>query len=161
MSQTIEVYTDGSHFKHAKNTMNSLGYGAYLNYESQQFFIAGKINPMILHKYDIPHMLISNPTAEFIGFAEALTNLPKTKKTIIFYSDYIGIKHWMEGTWKAKEIYIKNIRDYCNKYIKYNQLNVIFQHIPGHSGIYGNEVADSLAKQDQPINTFPQLLHLL
>lgn len=161
MSQTIEVYTDGSHFKHTKDNTSSLGYGAYLIYASQQFVLAGKINPYILQKYNIPNMQISNPTAEFIGFAEALTNIPTTTNSIVFYQDYIGVKNWMEGTWRAKEVYIKNIRDYCKKYIEDNKLNVTFLHVPGHAGIYGNEVADFLAKQENPMNTFPELLNLL
>ena len=66
-------------------------------------------------------------------------------KQAIVYIDYIGLIHWYEGTWSARNIlsqtYIKMIREY-QKVIDIN-----FVKVKAHTGDEWNEYADNLAKK--------------
>lgn len=164
----IEIYTDGSHQKH---TDNYIGFGAYCKYIDKEFKLSGTVDEDILKFYDIKDDIkISNPTAEFLGFAEVLrilyTNLVDKKLLykykIIFKIDYIGIREWMNDKWKCKEIYISNIKNKCLKFIEsLKNIEIIVEHISGHTGIYGNEQADILAKSSIIYNNYDELTKLI
>jgi len=102
-------------------------------------------------------MVISNPSAEYIGFVEVLKILSKIFKKdelIIFKIDYEGVRKWTEGSWKCKEEHIKKIKQKADEIMKELTFRVSIEHVPGHSGNYGNEQADLLSKCKENINTF-------
>lgn len=66
------------------------------------------------------------------------------KKLRIFY-DYEGIAAWILGKWKCKNPEIKKYAKFMQNVMKAG-LKIYFTHVKGHSGNWGNEEADQLAK---------------
>lgn len=148
----IEIYTDGSHFKHGDGY---LGIGAYCKYKDTEYKMSkdcGKLLP----EYGIINEKVSNPTAEFIGFCEILKliYLSEIKSDFVFKIDYEGIEKWMTGKWKCKKSYIKKIKEQCDFYVKNIHGKIRIEHVKGHSKNYCNDQADILAKSKTEINTF-------
>lgn len=161
----IGVFTDGSHSKHEENGYK--GFGAFCSYRGKEYLFSGNCDDMILEKYGIdPKAKISNPTLEFLAFAELLSMIYETKKdfkkyTFLFKIDYDGVRNWMNNSWSAKELYIKKIKNQCEFYIRHITAQIQIEHVPGHAGVYGNEKADQLSKSHIAINTFPELFSIL
>lgn len=151
---SIDIYTDGSHIKGTR----IIGYGSYFEYKNVGYYLSGKVSPKLLLEYNIKAN-VSNPTAEFIAFAQTLRYLPDDMSgyKLIFKIDYIGINHWMTGTWKAKKDYIIKIRDYCIERLKTMQCKWKIDHVSAHTGVVGNEIADQLSKSQIEKNTFTDL----
>lgn len=153
-SNDLHIYTDGSHIKGG----GYIGYGAYCEYKSVKYYLSGNIDDKILSDYGITNTVVSNPTAEFLAFAEVIKIISSINVKITFFIDYIGVSNWMSGKWKTKASYIKKIKDVTNDIIKKNNLSVDVKHVPGHSGNYGNDQADLMAKSETNINTFGELV---
>lgn len=64
---------------------------------------------------------------------------------IIFY-DYAGVEAWPTGVWKCNNSETKSYSDFVRSVLCSTKLKIYFQHVRGHSGVYGNEEADRLAK---------------
>lgn len=157
MSRKIIIYTDGSHKKHSK--FNYIGFGAYCKYNDVKYELSGTCNKTLLKTYNISeNAKISNPTAEFIGFAEVLHQLSKvltsTSITLCFKIDYEGVKKWMSGEWKCKKTYIKKIKKKCDDIINKVGFNIEIDYVPAHSNDYGNDKADELAKNEEIFSNF-------
>lgn len=68
---------------------------------------------------------------------------------ITLYYDYIGIENWVTGVWS------------CNKYETYEysrfmhesskQIRIHFHKVAGHSGDTGNEIVDTIAKEQSGV----------
>lgn len=161
----VHIYTDGSH----KRSKNYLGIGAWCRFQDQEFSLSKTCSRELLLTYDIDisETPVSNATAEFIAVAEVLKRVCNPEKNIssdlllIFHCDYIGPSRWISGTWKAKEIYIKKIRDVCLQRIKSMKCKIKIVHVPGHKGIEGNEKADKLAGDEKECDDFDGLMKLL
>ena len=157
----IEIYTDGSHFKHIKD--GYIGCGAFCKYMGKEYFFSCHVDAKLLQKYDIdPTTKISNCTAEFLAFSEIVYLLSKkdlTKYKFLFRNDYIGVENWFIGSWKTKESYIRKIYEKSKEYSK--NLNISFKHIDGHSSNYENDQADKMAKSQIEFNTFNELIDSL
>jgi len=155
----MQIYTDGSH----RGT--HLGFGSSCIFNEKPYVMSGVCTPDLLRSYNINER-ISNPTAEFIALAEILRTLRRVDARVnnirfVFYIDYIGIGHWLDGSWKAKKTYIRNIRDECLDHIRELRINYSIVHVPSHTGVLGNEIADHLAKSGQTLNTFHELFLIL
>lgn len=152
----MQIYTDGSH----KKTTSVLRIGAWMEHNGIQYGLSQPCNQQLLQSYGITETNVSNPTAEFLAFAEVLKRIESSglrNLDVTFFCDYTGINCWMTGEWKAKKLYIKSIRDICMKRILNTGLRVTISHVPGHSGVRGNEAADSLAQSTVDIDTISQL----
>jgi len=147
----IDIYTDGSHLKH---TTGRLGCGGVMLKDGKkvdEFSI--EIDPEQINT-EFGSKEVSNPTAEMIGLLEALRFFDfKKERDIVVHADYLGVKSWMEGSWKIKEPYIKKIKDQIEKVIKQKQLNVKYDWVKGHQKksilsmeSYWNNYVDKLAK---------------
>jgi ribonuclease HI len=159
--RTINIYTDGSHKRHE----NSLRIGAYCSYKKIEASLSRECTPELLAKYDIADTCCSNPTAEYLAFAEVLHMFARKRLvediTLCFHVDYIGVIHWTDETWAAKKTYIQKIRDIVKKDIdklEHRGISVEIKHVKGHSGVFGNEMADQLAGNKENINTFPPFI---
>lgn len=58
--------------------------------------------------------------------------------------DYKGIEEWAIGRWKTKNEYTKAYKVFMEKY---KDVNYIFEYIKGHSGNFGNEYVDKMARK--------------
>lgn len=87
----------------------------------------------------------ANVAGELNASLSAITTAIKCgfKKVTVFY-DYLGIEYWVTGEWKCKTDIAKKYRDTVNKLKE--EIEIDFVHVRGHCGIYGNELADELAK---------------
>lgn len=64
---------------------------------------------------------------------------------IVIYYDYEGIKSWADSIWKTNKNYTKEYAKFIES-IR-DKIDIKFIHVKAHTGIEGNEEADSLAKQ--------------
>jgi ribonuclease HI len=163
MDNVIEIYTDGSHFKH-QGKFGGKGCGAYCLWQGINYELAFPVTKNTIKKYNIKEDFldtISNPTAEFLAFAEVLSYFVskdiRSNLSIRFCIDYIGIESWMSGKWKAKETYIILIRDACRKMLKNISAKVEIIYVPSKSN-EGNLRADYLAKSGNNIDNFKDLI---
>jgi ribonuclease HI len=160
----IEIYTDGSH----QRAKNYLGIGAWCCYKNKEYSLSAKCDTDLLSSYGITDTVgveCSNPTAEFIAFAEVLKYFEHAKLSpnvaFLFHIDYIGIQRWMYGDWTAKEKHIQKIRDVAAKIINKMKIPIEIVHVKGHSGVMGNEKADALAGCVESFSNFDQLIQAI
>lgn len=71
--------------------------------------------------------------------------LEREIKEIEIYFDYLGIREWVTGAWKAKNTQTQNYRDLMRDVQK--EIDVRFIKVKAHSGNYFNDLADRLAKE--------------
>jgi len=87
-----------------------------------------------------------------------------TSLDIEIFADYMGVQKWVSGEWKAKKVYISDItrrsRLIIDRITK-NGGSVKLTWVKGHSGSYGNDKADILAKDRNVYNEIPDLLNIL
>lgn len=124
------IYTDGSY--NASN--GKAGYAAVILKNDE---IVEKISGCVDDK---PKQ--RNVTGELIAI---LNTMNKYKNdNILFCHDYIGVANFANGVWRANTPFTQWYVD------KFNQLKgerkVYFKHVPAHSGVCYNELADKLAR---------------
>ena len=73
----------------------------------------------------------------------AIAKFAGEENTLHIFYDYEGVEKWPTGQWKANKGYTKEYAEF----FKSLQSEVTFTHTKGHSGVFGNEVADGLAKE--------------
>lgn len=129
----IDIYTDGSHLDKLNN--GRLGCGGVMiigGIKADEF--SEELKPDWLTT-NYGSSTVSNPTAEMLGLLTALRkfNIPKGVDVVI-HADYIGVKSWMEGSWKIKEPYLKKIKSDIDKEIAKKGLSgrIEFKWVKGH-----------------------------
>jgi ribonuclease HI len=87
--------------------------------------------------------LSRNIDGECRGAIEAMKWNAENKKSYPICYDYEGIEAWISGRWKVKseiaKLYVKVAATFGKKFS--------FKKVAAHSGIWGNEKADELAKK--------------
>lgn len=154
------IYTDGSHQRQS----DYLGIGAWCLRDGTPYEYSAKVTRDLLDSYGVPkESECSNPTAEFIAFAQILRKLSNRKLSvpIMFVCDYVGVKNWMEGTWKANEPHIVAILNSCKATLGTIDGKITFEWVKGHSGNDGNNNADRLAGSHDEIDDFDDLVKLI
>lgn len=66
-------------------------------------------------------------------------------KELEIHFDYLGIRNWVTGDWKAKNIHTQQYRDLIREVMEI--ISIKFIKVKSHSGNFFNEMADKLAKE--------------
>ena len=66
-------------------------------------------------------------------------------RKILIKHDYEGIARWARGEWKANSFCATSYTAFISQY--QNQMELLFEKVPAHSGVHYNEMADLLAKK--------------
>ncbi len=72
-------------------------------------------------------------------------------KSVDIYYDYSGIEMWSTGSWKTNNQHTREYKAACDNARKSLILN--YHHVDGHSGVFGNEYVDMLAKRACGVTT--------
>lgn len=128
------AYIDGS-----ISTKNGLyGCGGYLVYEDNTYILEESGNDPNLMK-------MKNISGEILGAVltvEAAEELGVEE--LLIYHDFLGISEWALGKWKTSNEYTTDYYRFMNSVDRKVKLH--FQHVKGHTGIQGNDIADIIAK---------------
>lgn len=114
------------------------GYGGFLCVGDTKYPLFGSGNN--------PEMAsMRNVAGEICGSIAAVKKAEELglRELTIFY-DYVGIEQWATGNWRAEKPGTKAYVDFMNPDNRRVKMN--FQHVKGHTGIEGNEMADVMAK---------------
>lgn len=127
------AFVDGSYNPKTKE----YSYGIYfkMNEESEPIMFSGKDN--IFYE-------MRNVSGECDAVIKAAKYAEKIGlKELNIYHDYNGVAFWYDGSWKGNSPVVIN---YKNN-VKTLAIKLNFFKVPAHTGIYGNEMADKLAKE--------------
>jgi ribonuclease HI len=153
----VHIYTDGSHLD--KQHGGRLGCGGVLvvNGKAVKTFSKELTGSYMKMMFDSDKC--SNPSAELTAVYLALKEFKKEIKgvdRIIFHADFTGVREWMSGKWKIKELVIKNIKAKIDEEITSQKLDgkLSFEWVKGHQSskdgkdtdAYWNNYVDKLAK---------------
>lgn len=119
---------------------NIYGYGGFLN-------VKGRLYPLMGSDNQPDMAAMRNVAGELLGAMAAVRKAEELHlREVTLLYDYKGIEQWVpgHGTWKATKEGTKKYRDFMNPA---NRLTTVhFQKVAAHTGIKGNEVADTMAK---------------
>ena len=139
------AFVDGSFNPNAVNHSNGLyGYGGFLCVGDETYPLMGSGNR--------PDMVaMRNIAGEISGAMAAVEKAEELglRELKIFY-DYKGIEQWATGSWRTNKAATAAYADFMNP--DNRQVSISFQHVKGHTGIEGNEMADVMAKNAVGIN---------
>lgn len=155
----IKIYTDASVHKYKDGTKDwglaavTFVDGGDLMLEGLRYMQGGT---QIAKNVDLT--LCSNPTIELLAAALAMERLHavlvdsdhRYDVYVTVFSDYIGVSMYATGGWKARKEdteFRKMAHRLVNavRLLKNTVRSLKVEHIKGHSGHRGNEVADDLA----------------
>lgn len=148
----INIYTDGSHLDKQNN--GRLGCGGVMidaGKNTDEFSIELKPD-WLRQNYGTDK--VSNPSAEMLGLLMAIKEFDiPNDAVVVVHADYIGVKSWMEGTWKTKEPYLTKIKADIEKEIKNKNLDgrIMYSWVKGHQ-------SKSIMSQDAKWNNYVDLL---
>ena len=125
------AYTDGS----AEEALKNGGAGVYINYERRETKLA-----FATGKYS------NNYKAESVAMGKAVEEMlkeaDKIKPNVVILTDALSV---LEALGNPKKKDLNPLREKIARLM--SRSKVVFQWIPAHCGIPGNEIADKLAKE--------------
>lgn len=135
----VNIFVDGSY----NSDTDNYGYGVFVDDPSDPVIFSGK---------DTCGGTGRNIKGEVRAASEALKYASESGKydSVTIYHDYKGIHDWCDAAengkpWTANEVYSKEYADFVSS-VRRNGLAVDFVHVPGHTGVTGNEYVDKIAK---------------
>ncbi|AFF28535.1 ribonuclease H [Staphylococcus phage SA3] len=137
MQDSVNIYTDGS----SSYNKGKVGSGAVLVSKE------GNIIAEISKSVDKPGLIkYNNVAGEILACCYGIEEAIKLGyNQAIVYIDYIGLIHWYEGTWSARNILSKTYINMIREYQKVIDIN--FVKVKSHSNDKWNDYADNLAKK--------------
>ena len=118
---------------------NTYGYGGFITFNGKKEIVQGSGNEEQM-------AIMRNVAGEILGSINAIKRaIELNLKEINISYDYLGIEMWANDKWRRNKKETKDYYEYiqlARKEIKINFIKVL-----AHSGIDGNEEADTLAKQ--------------
>lgn len=138
------AFVDGSY-----NTETGVyGYGGFVCVDGKRHYIQG-------HGNDVEMASMRNVAGEIEGSLAAVKKAKELglSKLSVYY-DYAGIEQWATGGWKCNKSGTIAYRDFMRQ-AKADGIDIDFVKVKGHSGIEGNEIADSMAKSAVGISNKP------
>lgn len=133
------AFTDGSYSNESKKG----GYGVILLTNKSELHFLKNFNKNKTYHLEVLNLHSVGIECEAVKRAiQEAIHLNK-KKITIFY-DYEGIEKWINHEWNLSSNYANNYYDSIIKFSK--QISISFIKVKSHSGIYYNELVDSLAK---------------
>ena len=150
------IYTDGSDLKH---TSHRMGIGGVL-LDGAAKKMLDSFGSELSHEYlqsEYGTSDCSNPTAEMIAAAEALSNWSDRfypGDEVEIRADYMGVREWNTGRWKINKPYIREAHYRIMDTIRESGIKVTWTWVKGHqtgpnlygSDKYWNDKVDKLAK---------------
>lgn len=114
------------------------GFGGFLVVDGSKYILLGNGRDSELAE-------MRNVAGEILGTIKAvkLAESLKIPELRIVY-DYKGIEEWAKGRWSASKKGTREYVDFMNS--PERTVNVEFKKVKGHDGVWGNEVADVIAK---------------
>ena len=158
-----DIYIDGSHLDKQNNGRLGIG-GVFIDQSGPGMGrLVGEFSMELSPEYmklTFGADKCSNPSAELTALLIALQKfkgLSGNSDMLVIHADYIGVKSWMEGSWKIKEPYISRIKNDIDDEIRKQGLTgrISYQWVKGHQSAsalrtdpdaYWNNYVDLLAK---------------
>ena len=137
----MKIYTDGSYNK--KISPSTIAYSVIIvREENNDSYIVDVIYGI---NTDPEYVKLWNVGAEIWAVLVGLDYIISkyNPSTIDIYHDYIGLSEWISGRWKVKNKITASYKNYVKNLM--NTHSVTFNHVPGHSNIVLNELADRYA----------------
>lgn len=136
----VEVYVDGSF----NVSTNEYSYGLVVILDSKVIYEEnGKKNDEASS--------MRNVAGEILGAMKAIDFVKKNNyDSVVIYFDYQGIESWAKGTWKRNNYLTQGYNEFMKK--TFEEIDVKFIKVKGHSGDKYNDRADYLAKKALNIN---------
>ncbi len=133
---TSYAYVDGSYNVKTK----VYGYGVVLILEDgkELTFSGSDDNEKISSMRNVAGELKGAMVAMQYAYNNGIENL-------VVFHDYEGIAKWADGLWKTNLVHTKKYAEYVLKIRQ--KVNVKFEKVLAHSGVYYNEKVDALAKK--------------
>lgn len=129
-----ECYTDGSF----DVTTNRYSYGVLIYADGKEYEFSKAFE-------DEKMAAMRNVAGEIEGAMAAMNFcVEHGMKSLLLHYDYEGVEKWCIGAWKCNKEGTIAYKAYYDS-IK-QELQVVFHHVKGHSGVEGNERVDKLAK---------------
>ena len=144
------AYTDGS-FKSVP------GLGDFYSSAAVLINVDNKTKSTFTKVDDNPELLpLRNVAGELMAvmmvMEHCLNVLQVTQEdTVVIYHDYVGLSNWLKNKgeqdyWRCKNYWTQAYRTYMLNKV-FPRCKIKFVHVEGHSGDYGNETVDRLAKE--------------
>lgn len=128
------AFVDGSF----NGDTNTYGYGGFLCVNEKRI-------PLMGHGIEPAMASMRNVAGEICGAMAAVREAEKLhlRELTILY-DYTGIENWATNQWKTNNECTKAYHDFMQSDVR--SVHIKYEHVKGHSGVEGNEVADVMAK---------------